>query len=283
MQFNPGAQLDASQVESGGGGGGKMVLGGGVGIVVLILSLLFGVNPSELTGGTGGSPADPGTDVSACQTGADIQKNENCRFVAYTNSSQQYWSSVMGSSYKPAKTVLYSGETSTGCGQASTDVGPFYCPTDQKVYIDPSFTRDMLQNELGGQGGEAAEAYVIGHEYGHHIQNLVGTLEKVHQAGNSTGANSAQVALELQADCFAGAYLKHTTTEPNSPIASINQDDLNRIVNAAQVVGDDYIQKRMQGRVNPDAWTHGSSQQRQHWLAVGFNTGDPNQCNTFGS
>lgn len=282
MQFNDNAQLDASQVSTA-KGGGRVAVGGGVSILVVILALIFGINPAELTGSTGtDQSASGGIDVSNCQTGADIKSNENCRFVAYTNSVNAYWAQTM-KGYTPAQTVLFSGSTSTGCGQATTDVGPFYCPNDKKTYIDPSFTQDMLQNELGGQGGEAAEAYVIGHEYGHHVQDLLGTLDKVQSQGNTTGANSGQVALELQADCYAGSYLKHAASMPNSPIGALNQDDLNRMVNAAQVVGDDYIQKRMQGTVNPDAWTHGSSQMRQHWLAIGYNTGDPSQCNTFGT
>lgn len=280
MQYNAGSQLDSSQVEvRGGGGGGRVAVGGGVSIIVLILCLIFGINPSEVMGGGSSvSQADPGTDLTQCQTGADVEKDRNCRFVVYANATNQYWTGVMGSQYTPSKTVLFSGQTATGCGTATTDVGPFYCPNDKQVYLDPTFTQDMLQKQLGGQGGDAAELYVIGHEYGHHVQDLLGTLAQVQSAGQSTGANSPQVALELQADCYAGSFLAHATQLPNSPIAGITQDDLNRVVNAAQVVGDDYIQKRMQGTVNPDSWTHGSSSMRQHWLAVGFKTGDPRQC-----
>ena len=282
MQYNAGAQLDPSQVEvRSGGGGGRVALGGGVSIIVLILCMLFGINPNEIVGAVGGSTAtqaDPGTDMSQCQTGADVEKDRNCRFVVYANSVNAYWTLAMGSNYQPTKTVLFSGQTATGCGTATTDVGPFYCPNDQVVYLDPTFTQDMLIKQLGGQGGDAAEAYVIGHEYGHHIQDLLGTLAQVQSAGQSTGANSPQVALELQADCYAGTYLAHVTQLPNSPISGITQDDLNRVVNAAKVVGDDYIQKKTQGSVTPDSWTHGSSAMRQHWLAVGFKTGDPAQC-----
>ena len=198
--------------------------------------------------------------------------------MVYANSANAYWATVMGSNYQVSKTVLFNGQTSTGCGQATTDVGPFYCPNDGNVYLDPTFTTDMLQGQLGGQGGDAAEAYVIGHEYGHHVQDVLGTLAQVQSAGNSTGANSAQVALELQADCYAGSYLAHVTQLPNSPISGLTQDDLNRVANAAQVVGDDYIQKRSSGGINPDLWTHGSSAMRQHWLAVGYKTGDATKC-----
>ena len=287
MQYNAGAQLDPSQVEvRGGGNGGRVAIGGGVSIIVLILAMLFGINPSELMGGGGGtaSQANPGTDLSQCQTGADVEKNRECRFVVYANTNNAYWSQVVGDQYTQTKTVLYSGQTPSGCGTATTDVGPFYCPADKAIYIDPSFTEDMLKGQLGGQGGDAAEAYVSGHEYGHHIQDLLGTLDQVQAAGQTTGENSPAVALELQADCYAGAYLAHVTQLQNSPISGITQDDLNRIVNAAQVVGDDYIQKASSGRVNPDAWTHGSSAMRQRWLAVGFKSGDPNQCSAaFGN
>lgn len=281
MQYNPGAQLDSSQVEvRGGGTGGRVAVGGGVSLLVIILGLIFGFNPAEILGSgseSSGAGTTSGTDMAQCQTGADVEKDRNCRFVVYANTANEYWGGLI-QNYQPIKTILFNGQTSTGCGQATTDVGPFYCPNDQNVYLDPTFTKDMLQGQLGGQGGDAAEAYVIGHEYGHHIQDVLGTLAKVQQSGNSAGADSGQVALELQADCFAGAYLAHVTQLPNSPIAGLTQDDLNRVANAAQVVGDDYIQKRSGGGVNPDSWTHGSSAMRQHWLAVGYKSGDPRQC-----
>lgn len=284
MQYNEGARLDPSQMGSAGTSrGGKVALGGGVSIVVVILALLLGVNPSELTGGSTGTTENSASDFSHCLSGADIAENRECRFVAYTNSAQAYWASLLGSQYQPAKTTLFSGQVATGCGMATTEVGPFYCPTDQTVYLDPTFFDSTLIRQLGAVGGDAAEAYVIGHEYGHHVQNLVGTLAQVQQAGNATGAESAQVALELQADCYAGSWLSHATEDPNSPIRALNADDLSQVQDAARSVGDDLIQRKSQGTINPDSWTHGSSQQRQHWLAVGFNTGDPTQCNTFSS
>ncbi len=278
MQYNQGARLDPSQVEyrSGGrgGSGGRVAVGGVSGIIVLVLALLFGINPTELLGG--GSTAsvnEPGTDMTQCRTGADVEKDRLCRFVVYTNTANQYWSGLLGSRYQPGSTVLFEGQTATGCGTATEDVGPFYCPNDGKVYLSPSFTEDMLQRQLGARGGDAAEAYIVGHEYGHHIQNLTGRLAQVQQAGQQTGPDSPQVKLELQADCYAGAYMANVSSLPNSPIAALNQDDLNRMADAARVVGDDYIQNRTQGGINPDAWTHGSSAERKHWLAQGFNNG----------
>ncbi len=280
MQYNSGAQLDPSQVEYRSGGvGGRVAVGGGVSIIMLILALIFGINPGELMGGTTGSAGGSasGADLTQCQTGADVAKDRNCRFVVYANTANAYWAGLL-QGYQPIKTVLFDGQTPTGCGTASTQVGPFYCPNDKNVYLDPTFTEQMLVKQLGGRGGDAAEAYVIGHEYGHGIQDMVGTLAQVQSAGQSTGADSAQVALELQADCYAGAYLAHVAQQPNSPISQITQDDLNRVADAARAVGDDSIQKMSTGQVNPESWTHGSSAMRQHWLAVGFKTGDPQSC-----
>lgn len=284
MQYNANAKLDSSQVEvRSGGNGSRVALGGGVTIVVLLLALVFGINPNELLNAAAPTAgADPGTNMAACQTGADVKTNRDCRFVAYANTANAYWTQAMGARYQPSTLVLFSGSTPSGCGTATTAVGPFYCPSDKRVYIDPSFTTQMLQGQLGGQGGDAAEAYVVGHEYGHHVQDLSGILAQVQASGSGTGAGSAQVNLELQADCLAGAYLAHVAALPNSPIATLSQDDLNRAADAARVVGDDYIQKRTQGSVNADGWTHGSSAQRQKWLAVGFQSGDPAQCTTFG-
>ena len=142
MQYNAGSQLDPSQVEvRGGGNGGRVAIGGGVSIIVVILAMLFGINPAELMGGGGtASQANPGTDLSQCQTGADVEKNRECRFVVYANTNNEYWSQVVGNQYTQTKTVLFSGQTPSGCGTATTDVGPFYCPSDKTIYIDPSFT-----------------------------------------------------------------------------------------------------------------------------------------------
>ena len=139
----------------------------------------------------------------------------------------------------------------------------------------------MLKGQLGAAGGDAAEAYVIAHEYGHHISNLTGVLAKAQSSGNTTGPASAQVRLELQADCYAGAWLKNAASDPSSPIKSITADDVNRAVDAALAVGDDRIQLKSTGAVTPESWTHGSSAMRKRWLAIGFNDGDPSQCNTF--
>ena len=289
VEYNPNARLDASQMGSGGGGGprgrtGGIAVGGGASIIVVILALLFGFNPGDLLGGApatvpGAGSASGTNEYAECQTGADIEKNPQCRFVAYTNSLQSFWSQAL-SGYKPAKTVTFSGQVSTACGVAGSDVGPFYCPADQTVYLDPTFFADMLP-KLGAMGGDAAEAYVVAHEYGHHIQNLTGVMAKVQSAGQQTGPQSGQVRLELQADCYAGVWFRYADSDPNGPIKKVTKDDLNRAVDAALAVGDDRIQAQSTGRVNPEKWTHGSAEQRKQWLATGYNTGDPNQCNTF--
>lgn len=282
MQYNPGAQLDPSQMGGGGRGrGGTVAVGGGASILIIILAMLFGFDPGALLGAGQSAPAPNETDsqYAHCQTGADIEKDPECRYVAYTNSIQNYWQQTL-SGYQMTKTVTFEGAVNTACGQASAQVGPFYCPADQTIYLDKSFFATMLP-QLGAQGGDAAEAYVIAHEYGHHIQNLTGIMAKVQQQGQTSGASSPAVRLELQADCYAGAWLRYASGSADSIISAVTQDDLDRAVNAAEVVGDDHIQHMQAGRIDPNQWTHGSSQMRKDWLARGFNSGDPNQCNTF--
>lgn len=288
MQYNRNARLDSSQMRSGGGGGrgGGVAVGGGASILILILALLFGFNPGDLLGGgtTGstGSSGSTGTSTSEyedCETGADIETNRECRWVAYTNSIQSYWTQTL-SGYQQTTTTTFSNAIQTACGQATSQVGPFYCPADQRVYLDKTFF-DGLLSQLGAEGGDAAEAYVIAHEYGHHIQNLTGVMSQVQSQGQSSGPDSPAVRLELQADCYAGVWFRFADSDPNGPIAAVTQDDLDRAIDAAERVGDDHIQESMQGTVNPETWTHGSSAQRKEWLARGFTTGDPNQCNTF--
>lgn len=287
MKYNEGSQLDPSQM---GGGrrrrsGGRIAIGGGAGVIIVLIALLLGINPDDILGGTG-QPAEPqapgqssSNEFAHCTSGVDISKDRNCRFVAFTNSIQSYWSGAV-ENYQEIDTQTFEGQVSTACGTATSDVGPFYCPGDTTVYLDLSFF-DQLTGQLGAQGGDAAEAYVLAHEYGHHIQHLVGTMEQVQSQGQQTGEKSPAVRLELQADCFAGVWFKHATDDPESPIGEVTQKDLDVAVDAAAAVGDDRIQKKMQGQVSPESWTHGSAAMRQQWLATGFKTGDPNKCNTF--
>ena len=284
MKYRDSAQLDPSQMGGGGGRGGVVALGGGAGLVVLVLALIFGFNPNDILGAPQAGPAPGGgnTPFAQCSRGSDISKDRDCRFVAYTNSIQDYWSDALRGNYQKIQVVPFTGQVQTACGTASSAVGPFYCPGDTTVYLDLGFF-DQLTEQLGAQGGDAAEAYVFAHEFGHHIQNLVGTMEKVQAQGRTTGPKSAAVRLELQADCYAGVWFHHAAADPNSPIEEVSRADLDRAIDAAAAVGDDRIQERAQGQVSPESWTHGSSALRQKWLLQGFRSGDPSTCNTFTS
>jgi predicted metalloprotease len=283
MKYRDNAQLDPSQMGGSRGGGGKIAIGGGAGVIVLLLALFLGINPGDLMGGTSSPQAEPSGTAAApyqqCTKGADISRDRECRFVAYTNSIQSYWAGAYDG-YQKIQVVPFTGQVSTACGTATSAVGPFYCPGDTTVYLDTGFF-DELTSKLGAKGGDSAEAYVFAHEFGHHIQNLTGVMQKVQSQGQQTGPKSGGVRLELQADCYAGVWMNHTTKDPNSPIESLTQDDLNRAIDAAAAVGDDRIQERMQGQVNPESWTHGSAANRKKWLLTGYQTGDPNQCDTF--
>jgi len=288
MRYRQGADLDPSQIGSSGGGGGRrgVAVGGGLGGVVLlvILTLVFGPGVLDNMGGItdgGGAPGDGTTTLQNCQNIGDIDAaDQNCRFVAYTNSIQIYWRTVVQGYGQPIQVVPFSQAVSTGCGQAGSEVGPFYCPEDQRVYLDLDFL-DELFTQLGTSSSPAAESYVIAHEFGHHIQNLTGVLAEAQRSGNQTGANSAQVRVELQADCYAGVWFAHIGEDPKDPIDGIDINDVKLAQKAAIAVGDDHIQKQSGSGVNPDAWTHGSSAQRQKWLMTGYQTGDPNKCDTF--
>ncbi|MFJ4890025.1 neutral zinc metallopeptidase [Streptomyces sp. NPDC088788] len=298
MQFDENASLDTSEVQDNRGGalggipgGGKTVGGGVVGLLVVIASVIFGVDPGVFSSdgttapdtgsGSGASAADLAAD---CRTGADANSKEECRIVAVVDSVQAYWKqteTAAGKSYEQAPTYLFTGSVNTGCGNATSDVGPFYCSADDKVYLDLGFF-DELSSKFGAKGGPFAEAYVIAHEYGHHIQDLSGTISR----GSGQGRNSGSVKLELQADCYAGVWAHHATTTPDPKsgkplITKLTQDDINRGLDAAAAVGDDRIQERYQGKVTPDTWTHGSAKQRQQWFSTGYTSGNVARCDTF--
>jgi predicted metalloprotease len=298
MRYNPRARLDTSQVENrrdGGGGGagfpmpgggGGLKVGGGIGglIVLVLIVLISGGLPG---GGGTGSPAQDqgGTSLTQCKSGAEANQDPDCALVADVNSIQSFWSAELPkqsrTSYAASKTVVFSGQTSTGCGGASSDVGPFYCPVDKTVYLDTTFFKDMLEGRLGARGGPFSQAYVLAHEYGHHVQDLLGTMGKVR---TQQGASSGSVRLELQADCYAGIWTKSATTtgENGDPyIADLTQDDISRALDAAAAVGDDRIQQRTSGRVDPDSWTHGSAEQRMRWFQTGLSKGTLRACDTF--
>ncbi|KJK57292.1 KPN_02809 family neutral zinc metallopeptidase [Saccharothrix sp. ST-888] len=293
MQFDDQADLDTSQVQDRRGmSGGKVAVGGGVvGLIGLLLALLLGVDPNTLglSGGGGGSagPTTASEVQTTCKTGADANQRQDCRIVGVVNSVQNYWAGEFnrrGVNYSPAQTVLFTGRVSTACGPATSAVGPFYCPADQTAYFDLGFFNE-LHTRFGARGGPFAEAYVVAHEYGHHIQNLTGTMDRVGR--DRQGANSASVKLELQADCYAGVWAYNATRTPQAStgrplITSLTDADIAQGLDAAAAVGDDRIQQQATGRVNPETWTHGSAAQRQQWFNTGYRTGDMAQCNTFG-
>ncbi|CCH79722.1 conserved hypothetical protein [Nostocoides japonicum T1-X7] len=295
MSFNENARLDTSQVETGGGGGGPggLVVGGGIGgIVLVVLALIFGINPGDITGSgaipTGQSTVENGSGsalAAQCQSGADANRSSTCLVVGTVNSVQDYWAQELpkyGRTYTPAKTVLYSGATQSACGTASNQVGPFYCPLDKKVYIDASFFQ-ILQSQYGSSGGQLAQEYVVAHEYGHHIQDELGLLDRAQQ--DPQGAQSGSVRIELMADCLAGVWANHAATTKDASgqtyLKPLTSQDIKDALSAASAVGDDSIQRKAQGRVTQENWTHGSSAARQHWFTTGYRTGDLNQCDTF--
>ncbi|MFT7835463.1 neutral zinc metallopeptidase [Saccharothrix sp. BKS2] len=294
MQFNENAELDTSQVTDQRGVGGRVALGGGgLGIVGLIIYFVL----SQLGGGaqlpSGSGFGDVGRDqqvdsqaiADKCRTGADANRETDCRAVAFINSIQAFWSDQFARSsrtYERAQTNFFSGGVQTRCGNATSAVGPFYCPADGQVYIDLTFYQE-LEQKFGATGGPFVEAYILAHEYGHHVQNLLGTSDRV---GQEAGATSGSVRLELQADCYAGAWANHAQTVPTGSgrplITGVTQDDVNAALDAAARIGDDYIQSELGGgHVDTTQFTHGSSAQRQKWYTTGYETGDPARCDTF--
>jgi predicted metalloprotease len=299
MRYRERGRLDTSGVSDrrgrGGMGGGRGIAvgGGGLGIVGLLIVVVLqlagggdGGTGSPLGGLSGlgqGETADNSELDQRCQTGADANDSVECAVVADVESIQDFWATTLGEDYLPTDTVFFSGQVQTSCGGATSGSGPFYCPADQLVYIDLSFF-DQLQQQFGAQGGLFVNAYVIAHEYGHHVQNLLGTNAQVQQG--VTGPESGTVRLELQADCYAGAWANHAETVPDESgaplIEEITTDDIDRALDAAARIGDDFIQENLgSGTVDQDAFTHGSSEQRQKWFMTGYETGDPRQCDTF--
>lgn len=287
MTFNPNARLDPGQITDRrglGGRGGIALGGGGLGIAILIVYLLLGGNPNDLSTvlTDPGALTGPGGSALAtdCKTGQDASTRNDCRVLGYVNSVQKYWSdefATSGETYQPVDTVLFTEATSSACGTASAASGPFYCPNDQLVYLDLGFF-DELRTRFGATGGSLAQGYVIAHEYGHHVQDLLGLLDA---GGGGSGAQGQSVRTELQADCFAGVWTNHATS--TGFLEAISDAEIADALDAAAAVGDDRIQQETSGQVNPEAWTHGSSAQRQKWFTTGYQGGDPAACDTSGA
>jgi predicted metalloprotease len=273
--------VDTSQIEDRRGMGPVALGGGGLGVLGLVIYVLVSV----IGGGDGGGfpvgdlpgAAAPANQRLACPDGAET--DDACFTAAVVNDVQDVWSKQFdaeGRDYRPTRLVLFTSAVSSGCGQASSATGPFYCPADSRVYIDLGFFR-----ELGSRydaPGDFAQAYVVAHEFGHHVQNLLGTSDSVHRAQQRQpgSANELSVQLELQADCYAGVWAHDTSAE-------LDPDDFQEGIGAAAAVGDDRLQRQSGSRVNPETWTHGSSEQRVRWFQRGAARGDPADCDTFGS
>ena len=224
----------------------------------------------------------PGFDLSKCRTGADANQYVQCRVVATGNSVDAVWKQLMRGYTRP-RVRLFSDQVNTGCGPASTEVGPFYCPVDKTAYFDTGFF-DVLRAQFGSSGGPLAQEYVVAHEFGHHVQDLQGSLGRAQQGAQGAGGNG--VRTELQADCYAGVWAHYASTDQagkhrGAVSGTAERQGHSDALSAAASVGDDRIQKAATGHTNPESWTHGSSEQRQHWFTVGYQTGDPNQCDTF--
>ena len=306
MRFNPKADISRGRVRDvggsgGGGGGGGMRIplpggtraGGGIGgLLIIILFVVLtqcvgggGGLPSPGGGAQGQSQGDPqGIDpdderYANCKTGADAQDDPDCARKAVALSLEEYWATTLpdqgDTEFVPASINTFSGAVQTGCGQASSQVGPFYCPPDQQIYLDTTFFADVLEQQLGGKGGDFVEPYVLGHEYGHHIQNLLGTMGQVR---TQQGADSDAVRLELQADCYAGMWTKHAE---DSDLLTLDQADIAEALDSAKAVGDDRIQQKSGQGVDPEGWTHGSSEQRMAWFTTGYEQGTLEACDTF--
>lgn len=279
MRWTPGGTSNNIEDRRGQGGfgGGMAPMGIGGGIILLVLSLIFG---RDFIGGNDqGAPQSAGGDVTAAdQSPAEAREVQFVSFVL--DSAQAVWARVapsqLGAPYHDAKLVLFRDGTQTSCGVGQTAMGPFYCPNDEKVYVDLSFFDD-LKSRFGAPG-EFAQAYVIAHELGHHVQKLTGIEQRVHRAQqqNPDQANDLSVRLELQADCYAGVFGYNMQNE-----RILDPSDVDDGLRAAAAVGDDRIQRQATGRVSPESFTHGSSAQRANWFRKGFDTGDPKACDTF--
>ena len=275
MRFRGGAQLDTSQVSDRRGAAPMLIGGGGlIGVLFLVIQLLGGM-------GGGGSSSIPSvgqldsTLTEECKTGDDANQQDDCRIVGVVNSVQAFWEDTLPS-YTEAKTVFYAGQVQTACGTGTSDVGPFYCSSDSTIYIDLGFYDD-LRTRFGATGGPFAEAYVIAHEYGHHVENITGVLEKGRDG--DTGPQSAAVRVELQADCLAGMWAGGAVD--TGFIEELTEQDIQDGLNAASAIGDDRIQQKVNGQVNPESFTHGSSEQRQRWFLTGYRAPRVSDCDTF--
>lgn len=294
MTFSEGGSFEGGRVGTRRGGRGAAIGGGGAGIAIIafLIYQFTGVNVgpalSSLQGGAqgAGNGQEQVSTIGECSV-AQANEQRDCRLSATIQALDAYWAttlSAQGAQLTQPDVWAFDAATSTGCGDATAATGPFYCPNDQSIYMDLTFF-DLLQSRFGASGGPLAEMYVTAHEYGHHIQNELGTMTNIDRRG--TGPESDGVRLELQADCYAGMWVGSaaTTEDPDRPGVTFlqppTQAELADAFSAAQAVGDDHIQAQSGGGINPDTWTHGSSEQRQKWFTTGYEQGTLTACDTF--
>jgi len=289
MTFREGGQFEGGRVrKSAGGRGGIAVGGGAIGlIVILLLSQLAGFDLSGLVGGGGGGGQGQDLGVVEECTAEEANTDPECRLSATLQALDAFWVPEAGrigaSGFEIPGAESFTGSVGTACGTATSEVGPFYCPPDQGIYLDLGFF-DLLESRFGASGGNLAEMYVVAHEYGHHIQNVTGYFDRADRSGS--GEDSDSVRLELQADCLAGMWVGHAATVPDPDtgvifLEPITVEELQDALSAAESVGDDHIQSSSGGGINPDLWTHGSSEQRQKWFTIGYEQGSFEACDTF--
>lgn len=279
MTFNPDADVSGNTARR--RGRGAVVAGAGgvglLGIIALIAGPLLGIDLTGLLGGGGGAgggtePSE-GSVIENCLTGEDANENVDCRVASSQLALDGYWEDRVDP-YRAPQLIIVDGATSTPCGTASNAVGPFYCPPDETVYIDPTFFQ-LMQQQFGASAGNLAQLYIVGHEWGHHIQYITGDMERY--PNNGTGPDSNGVRIELQADCYAGAWIGQMTQEKDPDgvpyLQETTEAERQDALNAANTVGDDNIQQQSSGSVNPESFTHGTSEQRQRWFASGYKFG----------
>lgn len=287
MTFNENANVGGNRARR--RGRNAAIAGGGTigvaAIAVLLIQAFTGQDLSGLLGivdgdGTSGGDQGGSSVIADCDTGQDANENDDCRLAAGSLAIDQFWSETL-EGYREPQLIIVDGSTPTQCGTASNATGPFYCPPEETVYVDPTFFA-LLRQQYDASAGDLAQLYVLAHEYGHHAQNLIGVFQEY--PNNGTGPDSNGVRTELQADCFAGAWvadLPEQVDENGVPFMQApTRTQLDDALNAAATVGDDHIQQESGGLVNPESWTHGSSEQRQRWFITGYERG-PNACDTF--